>query len=87
VLDVRLIDQVLHQVQRRSVEPLQVVEKESQRMLWPGEYTDELPEHELESASCLPGPELRHFGLLSNDEGQLWDEVRDEPAVRAKRLA
>ena len=49
VLQLRPGQQILEQIERRSVEPLQVVEKERQRMFGPGEDADEPPEHELET--------------------------------------
>ena len=58
---VRLGQQVLEQVERRRVEPLQIVEEQRQRMLRPGEHADEAPEHQLEAALRVlrrqaPGP-------------------------------
>ena len=50
VLQIRLRQQILEQIERRRVEPLQVVEEERQRMLRPGEHADEPPEHQLETA-------------------------------------
>ncbi len=41
---VGLGQQILHQIERCRIEPLQVVEEQGERML-PREYTDESPEH------------------------------------------
>ena len=50
VLHIRPGQQVLEQIERRRVEPLQVVEEQRQRMLRPREHADEAPEHQLEAA-------------------------------------
>ncbi len=50
VLHIRPGQQILEQIERRRVEPLQIVEEERQRMLRPGEHADEPPEHQLEAA-------------------------------------
>ena len=49
VLHVRLRQQILEQVERRRVEPLQIVEEQRQRMFRPREDADEAPEHQLET--------------------------------------
>src|SRR5208337_122083 len=53
ILHIRPGEQILDKVERRRVEPLQIVEEERQRMFGPGEYADEAPEHELETALRL----------------------------------
>ena len=49
VLQIRTGQQILQQIERRRVEPLQVVEEERQWMFRPGEDADEPPKHELET--------------------------------------
>ena len=49
VLHARWIQQILEEIERRRVEPLQVVEEERQRMLRPREHPDEPPEDELKT--------------------------------------
>ncbi len=51
----RLGQQILHQIERRGIEPLQIVKEERQRMLWPGKDAEKAPEHKLEAALCLLG--------------------------------
>src|SRR3954451_7466233 len=67
VPQVRAGQQILEQVERRGVEPLQVVEKERKRMFRPGKYTDEAPEHEHETA-------LRQFWLEFHNGWRLTDD-------------
>jgi hypothetical protein len=53
MLHVRLGQQVGEHIERRRVEPLQIVEKERQRMFRPREDADQPPEHQLETALSL----------------------------------
>src|SRR5580692_5299884 len=59
VPQIRLGQQVLQQIESRSIEPLQIVEKERQRMLLPGKNTNESAEHELETDLRLLWIEFR----------------------------
>ena len=86
VLQIRPGQQILEQIERRRVEPLQIVEEERQRMFRPGEDADEPPEHQLEARLRLLRRKLGDRRLLSDDELQLGDEVDHEPSVRAQRL-
>jgi len=86
VLQIRPGQQILHEVERRRVEPLQIVEKQRQRMFRSGEHGDEPAEHQLETALRLLRLELRDRRLFSDDELQLGDEVGHEPCIRLERL-
>ena len=79
-------EQILEQIERRRVEPLQVVEEERQRMFQPREHADEPPEHQLKTPSRVLGKEIRNRRLVSDDQLQFRDEVDHEPSVRAERL-
>ena len=83
VLQIRPGQQILEQVERRGVEPLQIVEEQRQRMFRAGEDADEPPEHELKTALCLLRRKLRDRWLFTDDELQFGDEVDHEPPVRA----
>ena len=83
----RLGQQMLEQVERCRVQPLQIVEEQRQRVLRPGEHAEEAPEHQLKAALRVMGRQLGNRRLLADDELQLRNEVDDELAVRAKRLA
>jgi hypothetical protein len=50
VMHIRLRQHMLEQVERRRIEPLQIVEEQRQRMLRPGKHAEKAPEHELEAA-------------------------------------
>src|SRR6266550_497307 len=78
--------QILHQVERCRVEPLQIVEEEGQRMLRPSKYADKPTEHQLETPSRVLWREIRNRRLVSDDVLQFRDEVDHEPSVRTQRL-
>ena len=78
--------QILEEIERRRVEPLQVVEEERQRMVRSREHADEPPKHQLETSSRVLGSELRNRWLVSDDQLELRDEVDHEPPIRAQRL-
>ena len=61
---IRLGQQILEQIERRRVEPLQVVEEQRQRMLRPGEDADEPPEHQLEAPLRVLWRKLRNRRLV-----------------------
>src|SRR5260370_10663200 len=87
VLQIRLGQHILEQVERRRVEPLQIVQKKRQRMLGPREDAEKPPEHQLETALCLLRRQLQDGRLLADQELQFGDHVDYEPRVRAQRLA
>ncbi len=64
LLHVRLGQQVGEHVERRRVEPLQIVEEERQRMFGPREDADEAPEHQLETPLRLLRRQLRDRRLV-----------------------
>ena len=86
VLQIRPGQQILEQIERRRVEPLQIVEEQRQRMFRPGEDADEAPEHQLETSLRVLRRQLRDRRLFADDELQFGDQIDDEPSVRAQRL-
>ena len=50
----RVRDQVLEEVERRCIQPLQIIEEQRQRMLLSREYLEEAPEDHLEAILRLP---------------------------------
>ncbi len=83
VLYIRPGQQILEQIQRRRVEPLQVIEEQGERMFRPCEYADESPKDQLEAMLRVLWRKLRNRWLLPDDEPQSRDEVHDKPCVRA----
>src|SRR5262245_11594796 len=75
---IRLSQQVLDQIERCRIKPLQVVEEESKRMLRSCEYADESPEDQLEAALRVLWGKNWDRRLFSYDELQFRDEVHNE---------
>src|SRR6266436_7920145 len=68
MLHIRSGQEILQQVERRGVEPLQVVEEQCERVLRPSEYADKPPENQLETPSRILRLKIRDRWLFSNDE-------------------
>src|SRR6201987_2144614 len=83
---IRLRQQGLDYIQRCWVKPMQVVEKESERMLGSCEYADESPEHQLEATLPILWRKSGNRWLLSNYKLQFRNEIDDKLPVRAHRL-
>ena len=80
-------DEVCEQRQGRGVQPLQIVEEEGERVLGSSEHADESTEDQLKAVLRVLRRELRNGRLLADEELHLRDEVHDQLAVRAQRLA
>src|SRR5262245_14819838 len=78
--------QVFQEVERRCVEPLQVVEEQRQRMLRPSEDADELPKQDLETPLSVLWRKLRDWWRLSDDVLHFRDEIPNQCRVRSQRL-
>jgi len=78
--------QVFEQVERRGVEPLQIVEKERKRMFHPRKCTDEAPAHEHETTLRQFWLEFRDGWRLTDYQLQFGDEVGHEPRIGLQRL-
>jgi len=85
MLHVRPGQQILHQIERCRVEPLQIVEEQGQRM-FPCEYADKSTEHKLEAALRILSRKLRNRWLFSYDELQFGNQIHNELSVRIQRF-
>ena len=70
---IRLSQKVLEEIERRSIEPLQIIEEQSQWMFGPCEYADKSPEDKLEAALSFLRGKSRDRRLLSDDVFQFRD--------------
>jgi hypothetical protein len=86
VLQIRPGQHIIEQIERCGVEPLQVVQEESQRVLRPRENADESPEHELEAPLLLLRWEFGRRWLLADDELEVWNEVHYQLSVGIQSL-
>src|SRR5262249_46074846 len=75
------------EVQRRRVDPLQVVEEQYQGMFRLGECADKAPKGDLEQPAGLLWWKIGYGWLLADDQLDFGYELDHEPAVRPKRLA
>src|SRR5712672_1666303 len=78
---------MLNEVERCCIQPLQIIEEQRERVLRPGEYAEEAPEHELEAVLRVLRRQLRDRRLFPDYELQLGNEVHDELSIWAQRLA
>src|SRR6202034_4789769 len=85
MLHVRLGQQILNQIERCRVEPLQIVEEQGQRMFL-CEYADKSTEHQLEAALRILWRKLGNRWLFSYDEPQFGNQVHHELSVRIQRF-
>ena len=60
--------QVFEQIERRGIEPLQIVEEQGQRMLGPSEHPQKPSEHELETSLRVLWRQFRDTALVADDE-------------------
>ena len=68
VSNIRLGQEILEQIERRRVQPLQVVEEERQRVFYAGEHADEAAEHELKATLRLLRLKLGNRWLFAHDQ-------------------
>src|SRR5580700_6456842 len=78
---------MLEEVERRGIQPLQIVEEQRERVLLAREHPDEAPEHHLEAVLRILRRQLSDRWLSPDHELQFGNEVDDELAIRAQRLA
>src|SRR5580704_3245657 len=82
----RVRDQMLDEVERGDIQPLQIIEEQRERMLPPGEHAKKAPEHQLKSVLRFSRRQVGDGRLFPDDELQFGNEVDDDLCVRAKRL-
>src|SRR5262245_4964208 len=75
MLRLGLNQDVFQQLERRAIEPLQVVEKQRQRMLGAREHTDQSPKRHLHPSLCVRRRDVRSGRLVSYDELELGHQV------------
>ncbi len=63
-----LAQQIFHHIEGRRIEPLQVVEKEQQRVFRPCEYSDESPQDQLKATLRIVWCKIWDRQLLSYNE-------------------
>ncbi len=86
VSQIRVRQKVFKQIERRRVEPLQIVEKKRKRMFSAGKHADETPEHQYETMLRLLWRKLHDGRRVTDDELQFGNEVGHELRVAVQRF-
>src|SRR5215468_6997175 len=87
IAEVGLAHQLLQQVERCCVEPLQIIEEERQGMFRPCEDAYEQPKHSLEAPLRILPRKLGYRRWLSDEELQFRNEIHHQSRVRSQRLS
>src|SRR5262249_41485277 len=83
IAEVGAAQQVFQQVERRRIQPLQVIEEQRQGMFRPREDTDELSKHHLEAPLRVLWRKLRDRRWFSDEELQFRNEIHHQSRVRS----
>src|SRR5262249_18217863 len=86
VTHLRVQDEMLDQIERRRIQPLQIIEEQRQRVLRPGKHSEEPPEYQLEARLLVLRRQPRRRRLLADDQRQLRNETDHQLPIRAERL-
>jgi hypothetical protein len=82
----RVREQVLEEVERRSIQPLQIVEEQGERVLLPCEYAEKPAENHLKSVLRVLQRQVRNQWLSSDHQLQRGNEVDHKLTVLPQRL-
>src|ERR1700720_2394729 len=83
----RVRGQMLEEVERCCIQPLQIVEEQRERMLRPREHPEETSKYHLDAVLRVLRRQDRDRWLFPNDELQLGYEIDHELTIGAQRLA
>ncbi|HET6408986.1 MAG TPA: hypothetical protein VFG14_13955 [Chthoniobacteraceae bacterium] len=84
---IRERDQMVEKVERRCIEPLQIIEEQRERMLLPRKRGEEALKNRLKAMFGVLRGQIRNRRLGSDNQLELGNQVDNELAVGAKRLA
>lgn len=76
-----VIEQVLQKVESCAVAPLQVVDKQHQRIVLAGQAGQEPAEQIIETVTGFHRRQMRYFRLTADDEFQFRQHIADDTAV------
>src|SRR5258708_4828173 len=83
----RVRDQVLEEIERRSIKPLQIVEEQRERVLLPREYAEKPPKDHLKAVLRVLGRQVRNGWLSPDHKLQCGNEVDDKLTIGTQRLS
>src|SRR5258708_38729944 len=81
VLHLGMRNQMLKEVERCCIQPLQIVEEQGERVLLPRKHPKEAPERHLETALHVVRRQVGDRRLLSDHELQLGNEIHGELTI------
>src|SRR5262249_42936052 len=86
IAEIGSAQQVFHEVERRGIEPLQIIEEKRQGMFRPSEDADKLSKHQLETPLRVLWRKLRDRRWRSDNELHFRNEIHNQSCVRSQRL-
>ena len=84
--DIGMYQQIGNQSECRRIQPLEIVEKQHQRVLRPGEDAEEPPKNDLEAALRVLRRQIGDRRLGADDQFQFGDQVDHQLAVLPQRF-
>src|SRR5215470_3888758 len=82
ITKIGLAQQVFQKVERRRIEPLQVIEEKREGMFRPSKDTDQLPKHHLEASLRVLRRKFNDRRQPANEELQFGYEIDHQSSVR-----
>jgi hypothetical protein len=84
--DLRIDRHRAEQLQRRRVDPLQIVEEQHERRTFGGERAHEGREHQLKTVFIFRRADLGHRRLIAEERAQIGNRIDQHAAIRRYRL-
>ena len=84
MLHLRMCGQVLDEVERRCVQPLQIIKEQRERMFLAREHAEETSENHLEAVLRILWRQIGDRRLFPDHQFQFGDEIDDQAAIRAQ---
>src|SRR6202051_1223238 len=86
VLNLRMRDQVLDEIERRGIQPLQIVEEQRERMFLAREHAQEAPENHLEAVLRVLWWQIWNRRLFPDHKLEFRNEIDDQLTIWTERL-
>src|ERR1700689_1930238 len=86
MLNLRMRDQVLDEIERRGIQPLQIVEEQRERMLLAREHAQEAPENHLEAVLRVLWWQIWNRRLFPDHKLEFRNEIDDQLTIWTESL-
>src|SRR3984957_12541539 len=86
VLNLRMRDQVLDEIERRGIQPLQIVEEQRERMFLAREHAQEAPENNLEAVLRVLWWQIWNRRLFTDNKLEFRNDIDDQLTIWTERL-